>query len=66
MENSNLKDANILIVDDEQANIDILTGLLEIKGYNNIYPITDPRLELSLFQEIKPDIILLDLMICPI
>jgi len=62
MENSNLKNASILIVDDEQANIDILTGLLEIKGYNNVYPITDPRLVLSLFQEIKPDIILLDLM----
>jgi len=62
MEKSNLKNASILIVDDEQANIDILTGLLEVKGYNNVYPITDPRLVLSLFQEIKPDIILLDLM----
>lgn len=57
-----LKNAHILIVDDEQANIDVLTGLLEIKGYINVYPTTEPRLVLDLFQEIKPDIILLDLM----
>lgn len=62
MVDSTLKNANILIVDDKQANIDILTGLLEIRGYKNIKTITDPRLAVRLFQSFKPDLILLDLM----
>lgn len=62
MENSDLKIAHILIVDDEQANIDVLTGLLEMRGYLNVYQTTNPRLVADMFQEIKPDIILLDLM----
>jgi len=62
MKNSNLKNACILVVDDEQANLDVLSGMLELKEYTNVYTSTDPRLVLGLFQEIKPDIILLDLM----
>ena len=62
MNDSTLKNARILIVDDEQANIDVLSGLLEFKDYTNVYTTTDPRLVAGLFQEINPDIILLDLM----
>jgi len=62
MMNSTLKNANILIVDDRQANIDVLTGLLELKGYTNIEQTTDSRLVINLFKESKPDLILLDLM----
>lgn len=62
MQNLNLKDSHILVVDDEQSNIDVLLGLLEMKGYVNVYQATDPRLIPAIFQEIKPDIILLDLM----
>ncbi|MBA4410880.1 MAG: hypothetical protein C0397_15830 [Odoribacter sp.] len=62
MKNLNLKNSRILIVDDEQSNIDILTGLLEIKEYTNVQTTTDPRLVVEIFQETKPDILLLDLM----
>jgi len=56
-----LKNANILIVDDQQANIDVLVGLLEFKGFINIKTTTDSRLAVSLFEELKPDLLLLDL-----
>ncbi|MDP3432407.1 MAG: ATP-binding protein [Bacteroidota bacterium] len=62
MNDSTLKNARILIVDDEQANVDVLSGLLEFKEYVNIYTTTDSRLVADLFKEINPDIILLDLM----
>ncbi|MFH1161208.1 MAG: response regulator [bacterium] len=61
MIDSTLKNANILIVDDQQANIDVLTGLLEVKGYINVKTTTDPRLVTGMFKEFKPDLILLDL-----
>lgn len=62
MINSTLKNANILIVDDQQANIDVLTSLLEFKGYTNLKQTTDSRIVISLFKESEPDLILLDLM----
>ena len=62
MIDSTFKNANILIVDDKVANIDILAGLLQIQGYTNIKTTTDPRLVVSLFKSFNPDLILLDLM----
>lgn len=62
MINSTLKNANILIVDDQQANIDVLTSLLELKEYTNLKQTTDSRIVISLFKESEPDLILLDLM----
>jgi len=61
MINSSFKNANILIVDDNEANISILTELLEIQGYTNVKSTTDPRLMISLFKSFNPDLILLDL-----
>jgi two-component system sensor histidine kinase/response regulator len=55
------KKANILIVDDQDANIDILLDLLEIQGYLNTKTTTDPREVIGLFSSFKPDLILLDL-----
>lgn len=57
-----LKNANILIIDDQEANIDVLVGLLENQGYTNIITTTDPRIALGLYKSFKPDLILLDLM----
>ncbi len=56
------KEARILIVDDQQANIDLLSGLLDIQGYTNIKTTTDSRMVVSLFKSFAPDLILLDLM----
>jgi len=62
MIDSTLKNANILIVDDQEANINILLGLLDIEGYINVKSTTDPRDVNRLLSEFKPDLILLDLM----
>ncbi len=45
-----IKTANILIVDDKQANIDIIEGLLTIEGYTNFKSITDSRKVVNLFE----------------
>lgn len=57
-----LKKSKILIVDDREANIDVLTGLLDIEGYHNIKTTTDSREVLNIYWDFKPDLILLDLM----
>ncbi len=62
MIDSTLKNANILIVDDQAANIEILRQLLEMQGYTTIKTTTDPRLVVGMFNSSKPDLILLDLM----
>lgn len=59
---SNLKRAKILIVDDQIANIDMLTGFLEMEGFVNMLYTTDPRKVTSLMEDFGPDIVLLDLM----
>jgi signal transduction histidine kinase len=61
MIDSTFKNANILIVDDQIANIDVLEDLLENQGYLNVKTTTDPRQVISLYLSFKPDIILLDL-----
>jgi len=61
MIDSTLKNAVILIVDDQQANIDVLTGMLDANGFSNYTTTTDPRQVFRLFDELKPDLLLLDL-----
>ncbi len=61
MIDATLKNSNILIVDDQVANLDVLEGFLEMQGYDNIKTTTDPRKVISLFQTFDPDLILLDL-----
>ena len=62
MIDSTYKNANILIVDDKKANIDVLEGLLEELEYRSIKSETDPRKVAGLLVSFKPDLILLDLM----
>jgi two-component system sensor histidine kinase/response regulator len=60
--NANLKDARILIVDDQESNIAILEDLLSIKGYTQVKVTSDAREVTTLVEAFKPDILLLDLM----
>ncbi len=53
--------ARILAVDDNILNIQILKKILSSAGFINITSTTDPTQVLSLYQEIKPDLILLDI-----
>ncbi len=62
MENHDLKQANILIVDDQIANTDLLELVLYQFGFQNIKSISDSRLFFNTLEQFKPDIVLLDLM----
>lgn len=59
---SNIKNANILIVDDQLSNIEILVDLLEVNDYTSIMTISDSRNVIEAIQSFKPDLLLLDLM----
>lgn len=61
MINSDLKNAKILLVDDQPANIDILHDFLEMRGYSKLETTTDSREVVRLIKDFAPDIILLDL-----
>ena len=56
-----LEGARILVVDDEEANVDLLVGLLGDEGYTSIWSTRDAREALPLFREVRPDLVLLDL-----
>jgi adenylate cyclase len=56
-----LTNAALLIVDDQQANIDLLESFLADEGYTDVTSTTDPRRALPLFSALSPDLILLDL-----
>ncbi len=60
MDDSELKNAKFLLVDDEQYNIELLEAVLKKAGYQQISSTTDPRRVLPLFIEYKPDILVLD------
>ncbi len=62
MKNKNLYDATILIVDDNEANIEVIKGMLELAGYKNLISTSDSRKVLELIKNTKPDLLLLDLM----
>ena len=57
-----IKNAHILIVDDNEANVLYLEAVLRKSGYTNIRSTTDSRLALPLFKQCQPDLLLLDLM----
>ena len=59
--NTDPKNAAILIVDDQQANVELLEALLADEGYTNVHSTTDSRRTLPLFDALCPDLILLDL-----
>jgi putative two-component system response regulator len=55
------KDAQILIVDDQEANVLALTLLLKEAGYTKLVGTTDSRQFFPVFLDCRPDIVLLDL-----
>ncbi|MBC7896885.1 MAG: hybrid sensor histidine kinase/response regulator [Cytophagaceae bacterium] len=56
-----LSHCTILLVDDEEANLDLLEALLGTAGYTHLVRTRDPREVLSLVEAHRPDLILLDL-----
>lgn len=56
-----LTSCSILLVDDEEANLDLLEGFLRSEGYDTLARTTDSRRVLSMMEEHRPDLVLLDL-----
>ena len=57
----NILNAKILAIDDNILNLQILKKILTTAGFVNLTIDTDSTKTLSLYQEIKPDLLLLDL-----
>jgi putative two-component system response regulator len=53
--------ARILVVDDQEANVLLLRRILDSGGYREVTGVTDAREVERIFDELKPDLVLLDL-----
>ena len=51
----------LLLVDDEEANLDLLEVLLEAEGYTHLVRTSDARQAIPLWERHLPDLVLLDL-----
>lgn len=58
---STLGDARIVVVDDEQPNVRLVSRILQSAGFRNVHGFTDPRLALDALGHEQPDLVLLDL-----
>lgn len=61
LQRARFETAQILIVDDEPKNLDVLTRILRRAGFLNTFATTDPVEGLTLYTELDPDLLLLDL-----
>lgn len=59
---SNLKNAKIMIVDDEPINIEVVQAFLEDEGYSDFVTVEDSTQAIDSLIKSKPDLLLLDLM----
>lgn len=57
-----LKDATIMIVDDEPINIDVVKAFLEEENYHNFVTVEDSTQAIEMVEETRPDLMLLDLL----
>jgi signal transduction histidine kinase/DNA-binding NarL/FixJ family response regulator len=58
---SEVTGCTLLLVDDEEANLDLLEVLLEAEGYTRIVRTADARQAIPLWERHTPDLVLLDL-----
>ncbi len=56
------RDARILVIDDEPANLALVAAVLAREGYTNIETAPDPRQAIERYLAFRPDLVLLDLM----
>lgn len=57
-----IESARILIVDDEEINLDLISAILKTQGFTNLVTFQNPRLALASYQAHKPDLVLMDFM----
>ncbi len=56
------QDARILAIDDEPANLALVEAVLSREGYRHVETLTDPRCAVERHLALRPDLVLLDLM----
>ncbi len=56
-----VKRSKILIVDDQEANVNLLLSILREQGFIGLQSLTDARLVQPLFLDFQPDLVLMDL-----
>jgi putative two-component system response regulator len=61
VKDDSLKEAVILIVDDQEPNVRLVEALLRKAGYANVHSTTDSRRALPLYDQLQPDLVILDL-----
>lgn len=61
LDEKTIKEAKILIVDDQPANVTLIEKMLDIDGYINVISTTDPTQVEAIYLEQNSDLILLDL-----
>lgn len=61
LEEKTIKEAKILIVDDQPANVTLIEKMLDIDGYINVLSTTDPTQVEAIYMEQNSDLVLLDL-----
>jgi putative two-component system response regulator len=54
--------AKILIVDDEISHVTFLKAILANAGYTHLTSVLDPRDAIARFQELQPDLVVLDIL----
>jgi PAS domain S-box-containing protein len=57
-----LRSATVLVVDDQAVNLNFFQRLLSRGGYQNVYTAADGNEALEAFQRVRPDLIVLDLL----
>ncbi|HEX4873025.1 MAG TPA: response regulator [Nevskiaceae bacterium] len=58
---TDLRDARLLLIDDQAANLRLLEQLLQSEGFAQVVSTTDPRRSLDLVKAFDPDLVILDL-----
>ncbi len=59
---SDINNSLILVVDDNPANLKVISGFLKSEGYHNIIESTQPLEALHLLTDRKPDLLITDMM----
>jgi CheY-like chemotaxis protein len=54
--------SRILVVDDEEANVELLRRILARAGYSSVTGLTDARRVMDVVTQLRPDLVLLDLL----
>lgn len=58
-----IKEKKVLIIDDEKEILNILKTVLMKEGFKNIYTALDGKSAIRLFNDVSPDIVILDIML---